>query len=129
MEIGPFVADHKITLYAREAKWCGKLHFGTAVRHDPERIRVLVEMDRSETFGELMQLLLSETWMRLCLFNMGKILAPLRAWLERKQRGTTRTKRNASRKVVSDVDLSQAIRRCGSAPSSCWKMWCSSNSR
>ena len=34
MEVGLFVAAHKVTLYAQEAKWCGKLYSGTGVRHD-----------------------------------------------------------------------------------------------
>ena len=46
MEVGLFVAAHKVTLYAREVKWCSELYSGTGVRHDPERIRGLVEMRR-----------------------------------------------------------------------------------
>ena len=53
-EVGRFVAAHKVTLYAREVKWCGKLYSGTDVQRDPERIRGLVEMRRSDTVGELM---------------------------------------------------------------------------
>ena len=52
-----FVASHKVSLYAREVKWCGKLYSGTGVRHDPKRIRGLVEMRRPETVVELMQFL------------------------------------------------------------------------
>ena len=29
MEVGLFVAAHKVTLHAREVKWCGKLYSGT----------------------------------------------------------------------------------------------------
>ena len=52
MEVGLFVAAHKVTLYAREVKWRGKPYSGTGVRHDLERIRGLVEMYRPETVGE-----------------------------------------------------------------------------
>ena len=51
MEVALFVAAHKVTLYALEVKWCGKLYSGTGVRRDPERIRGLVEMRRPEIVG------------------------------------------------------------------------------
>ena len=54
MEVVLFVAAHKVTVYAREVKWCGKLYSGTGVRNDPERIRGLVEMRRPEIVGVLM---------------------------------------------------------------------------
>ena len=109
MEVGPFVAAHKVTLYAREVKWCGKLYSGTDVRHDPERIRGLVEMRRPDIVGELMQFLQAANWMRLSLPNMAEIVSPLRAFLERKLKGTTRTKRVASRKGISEEDWSEEI--------------------
>ena len=49
VKVGLFVAAHKVSLYAREVKWCGNRY--------PGRIRGLVEMRRSETVGELMQFL------------------------------------------------------------------------
>ena len=109
MEVGLFVAAHKVTLFAREVKWCGKLYSGTGVRHDPERIRGLVEMRRPETVGELMQFLQAANCMRLSLPNMAEVVSPLRALLERKLKGTTRTKRVASRKVISEEDWSEEI--------------------
>ena len=70
MEVGLFVAAHKVTLYPREVKRCGKLYSGTGVRDDSECIRGLVEMQRPETVGELMQFLQAGNWMRLSLPNM-----------------------------------------------------------
>ena len=55
MEVGLSVAAHKATLYARKVKWCGKLYWGMGVRHNPERVRALVEIHRPEPVGELMQ--------------------------------------------------------------------------
>ena len=108
MEVGRFVAAHKITLYAREVKWCGgRAYSGTDVQHVPERIRGLVEMRRPETVGELMKFLQAANWMRLSLPNMAEIVSPLRALLERKLKGTTRTQRVASRKVISEEDWSE----------------------
>ena len=92
MKIGLFVAAHKVTLYAREVKWCGKLYPGTGVRHGPERIRGLVEMRRPEIVGELMQFLQAVNWMRLSLPNTAEDLLPLTALLDRKLKGTTRRK-------------------------------------
>ena len=40
---------------------------------------------------------------------MAEVVSPLRALLERKLKGTTRTKRVASRKVISEVDWSEEI--------------------
>ena len=57
MERGLFLAVHKLILFAIEVKWCGKIYSGTAVRHDPGRVRGLVEMRRPETVGELMKFL------------------------------------------------------------------------
>ena len=70
MEVGPFVAAHKVTLYTGEVKWCGKLNSGTGVRHGSECIRGLVKMQRPETVGELTQFLQAANWMRLSLPNM-----------------------------------------------------------
>ena len=47
--------------------------------------------------------------MRLPLPNMAEVVSPLRALLERKLKGTTRTKRVASRKVISEEDWSEEI--------------------
>ena len=79
------------------------------MRHDPERIRGLVEMRRPETVGELMQFLQAANWMRLSLPNMAEVVSPLRAFLERKLKGTTRTKMVACRKVMSEEDWSEEI--------------------
>ena len=100
---------HQVTLYARKVKWCGKLYSGTGVRHDPERIRGLVEMRRRETVSELMQFLKAADWMPLYLPSVAEVVSLLRELLERKLKGTTRTKRVASRKVISEEDRSKEI--------------------
>ena len=79
------------------------------MRHDPERIRGLIEMRRPETVGELMQFLQAANWMRLSLPNMAEVVSPLRELLEWKPKGTTRTKRVASRKVKSEENWSEEI--------------------
>ena len=79
------------------------------MRHDPERVRGLVEIRRPETVGELMQFLKVANWMRLPLPNMAEVVLPLRELLERKLKGVTRPKRVASRKVISEEDWSKEI--------------------
>ena len=54
---GLFLAAHKLVLFAKEVKWCGKIYSGTAVRHDPGRVRGLVEIRGPETVGDLMKFL------------------------------------------------------------------------
>ena len=102
MERGLFLAAHKLVLFAKEVKWCGKLYSGTAVRHDPECVRGLVEMRRPETVGELMKFLQATNWMRLSLPHMAEVVAPLRALMEDRLKGTSRTKRVASRRALTD---------------------------
>ena len=82
MERGLFLAAHKLVLFAGEVKWCGKVYSGHSVKHDPERIRGLVEMRRRETIDELMQFLQAANWMCLSLTNMAEVVVPPR-WLMR----------------------------------------------
>ena len=42
MDRGLSLAAYKLVLFAKEIKWYGKLYSGTAVRHDPGRVRELV---------------------------------------------------------------------------------------
>ena len=86
MEVGLFVAAHKVTLYAREVKWCGKLYSGMGVRHDSECIHRLAKMQRSATVGELMQFLQAANWMGLSLPDMAEVVSALGALLERSSR-------------------------------------------
>ena len=104
MEVGRCVAAHKVTLYAREVKWWSKLYSETGVWHDPERICGLVKLRRPETIGEFVQFVQAVNWMRLSVPNMAEVVSPLRALLERKLKGTTRTQRFARRKVILEED-------------------------
>ena len=104
MEHDLFLAAHKLVLFAKEVKCCGKLYSGTAVRYDLGRVRGLVEMRRPETVGELMKFLQEKNWMRLSLPHMAEIVAPLQALMEHRLKGTSRTKRVASRRALTDGD-------------------------
>ena len=79
------------------------------MRHNPERIRGLVEMRRPETVGELMQFLQAANWIRLPLPNVAEVVTLLGTKLERKLRDPTRTKRVPSRKVISEEDWSEEL--------------------
>ena len=102
MERGLFLAARKLVLLAKEVKWCGNLYSGTVVRHDPGRVRGLVEMRRPETVGELMKFLQATNWMRLPLLHIAEIVAPLRALIEYQLKGTNRTKKVPSRRALTD---------------------------
>ena len=54
--------------------------------------------------------------MRLSLPIMAEIVPPLRAFLERKLKGITRTKRVASRKVILEEDWSEEIQTAWQSP-------------
>ena len=101
---GLFLAVHKLVLFAKEVKWRGKLYSGTAVRHDPGRVRGLVEIRRPETVGELINFLQATNWMRLSLPHMAEVVAPLRALMEHRLKETSRTKRVAAWRALTDGD-------------------------
>ena len=89
MERRLFLAAHKLVLFTKEIKWCGKFYSGMTVRHDPGRERGPVEMRRPATVGELMKFLQATNWMRLSLPHMAEIVAPLRALMEHRLKGTS----------------------------------------
>ena len=39
-----YAAGHTLILFSREVRWRGKAKTGASIRHNPERIRGLVEM-------------------------------------------------------------------------------------
>ena len=119
MERGLFLAAHKLILFAKEIRWCRKLYLGSSVRHDPERVRCLVEMRRPATVGQLMQFLQVANWMRLSLPNMAEVVAPLRALMELKLQGTNRTKRVASRRELVVDDWTPSGKLPGRPPVIC----------
>ena len=104
MERGLSLAAYKLVLFAKEIKWYGKLYSGTAVRHDPGRVRELEEMRRPATVGELMKFLQVTNWIRLSLPYMAEIVAPLRALMEDRLKETSRTKSVESRRALTDSD-------------------------
>lgn len=114
--MGLIVAVHKLILFTREVKSRVKLYSETGVRHDPERIRDLVEMRRSEMVGELMQFMLAANWMRLSLPYITEVVAPLRALMESHLQGTV------NRKVILRKIGRRMSRRLGRSLASCWKM-------
>ena len=82
MERDLFLAPHKLVLFAKEVKWCGKLYSGTAIRRDQGGVGGLVEMRRPEWVSELMKFLQATHRMRLSLPHMAEIVAPLSALME-----------------------------------------------
>ena len=56
-DAGLFVAAHECMIFDTEISWCGKVYSGGRVSQDRERLSGLASMSRSQTVGELMQLL------------------------------------------------------------------------
>ena len=76
---------------------------GRQTRH-PGRVRKLVEIRRPETVCELMKFLNATNWIRLSLPHMAEIVVPLRALMEHRLKGTSRTKSVASRRALTYDD-------------------------
>ena len=104
MERELFLVGHRLVLFAKEVKSCGKLYSGTAVRRNPGRVRGLREMRQPETVGGLINFLHATNWMCLSLPHMAEIVAPLRALTERRLKGTCLTKSMALWRARTDGD-------------------------
>lgn len=54
-EVGLFVAADECTFFEPTAKWCGKIHFGQGLEHNPEHMQR--DMRRPESIGDLLKFL------------------------------------------------------------------------
>ncbi|KAJ0393598.1 hypothetical protein ATCC90586_001342 [Pythium insidiosum] len=67
----------KCQFYAREVKWCGKIVSGQGVKHCPERVQGLVELQPPTTGGDLQQFLCAVNWMRQSIPEFTRVTARL----------------------------------------------------
>ena len=109
MEHGLYAAAHKAVFYREEVRWCGKLYSGRTIRHDPERVQGLTDMRRPETARELQQFLCAINWMRTSLPGLAQTEKPLQDLLQRCLRNTTKTRRAAAKRVITEMDWSTEI--------------------
>ncbi|POM57665.1 Hypothetical protein PHPALM_37794 [Phytophthora palmivora] len=72
----------KCDFFEIEVKWCGKMVSAAGVRHYPDRVQGLVEMQPSQTAGDLQQFLCAVNWMRQSIPEYNRLTAGLHAVLE-----------------------------------------------
>jgi hypothetical protein len=72
----------KCDFFELEVKWCGKMVSAAGVRHCPDRVQGLVEMQPPRTAGDLQQFLCAVNWMRQSIPEYNRLTAGLYAALE-----------------------------------------------
>ncbi|KAG6574672.1 DNA/RNA polymerase [Phytophthora cinnamomi] len=72
----------KCDFFEVEVKWCGKMVSAAGVRHCPDRVQGLVEMQPPQTAGDLQQFLCAVNWMRQSIPEYNRLTAGLYAVLE-----------------------------------------------
>uniref|UniRef100_H3H555 Reverse transcriptase n=1 Tax=Phytophthora ramorum TaxID=164328 RepID=H3H555_PHYRM len=94
----------KCQFFATEVKWCGRMISAQGVRHCPERIQGLVEMQAPQTAGDLQQFLCAVNWMRQSIPEFTRITAVLYDALDRAaQIAGSRKKVKLARVRLEDV--------------------------
>lgn len=94
----------KCRFFTKEAKWCGKLFSAVGVRHCPERVQGLVDMQAPMTAGDLQQFLCAVNWMRQGIPEYNRLTARLSAVLERAMAAAgSRKKAKLSKLLLADV--------------------------
>ena len=78
-----FLSAIKTTLYARKAKWCGRIIDAEGVRLDPSQYDVLTNLSEPRAGGELSQFVHAVTWLHSSIPDFARRMAPLRDLLEK----------------------------------------------
>ena len=73
VEFGLKLSVKKSSLFEREVTWCGRIIDGQGVRHDPQRLKALIDMPIPETAGELQQFLCASNWLRDSLIDYARV--------------------------------------------------------
>ncbi|GMF50898.1 unnamed protein product [Phytophthora fragariaefolia] len=69
---------NKCVFFATKVKWCGKMISAKGVRHCPERVLGLAEMQSPRTAGDLQQFLCAVNWMRQSIPEYNKLTLRLK---------------------------------------------------
>ena len=111
----------KCRLFAKEINWCGRVLSSTGIRFDPRRIQGLKDMKEPSNGSDLQQFVCALNWMRTCIPEFSKLIAPLQNILEevyKVQKGK-RTKKAAAKVILSDVgwgnEHNDSFRKCQNA--------------
>ncbi|KAE9282551.1 hypothetical protein PR003_g27380 [Phytophthora rubi] len=92
----------KCLFFATEVKWCGRIISAEGVKHCPERIQGLVDMQPPRTAGELQQFVCAANWMRQSIPEYSRLSAALYEALERAAQVAGSRKQNKLAKVRLD---------------------------
>ncbi len=96
VKFGLKLSVKKSSLFEKEVTWCGRIIDGQGVRHDPQRLKALIDMPIPETAGELQQFLCASNWLRDSLIDYARVFKPLQDKLDEALQGGKRNKKTAS---------------------------------
>ncbi|ETK88369.1 hypothetical protein L915_07367 [Phytophthora nicotianae] len=95
-QFGLKLSAKKTSLYQTEVKCRGRLINGDGVRYDPERTDTLCAMPYPTIAGKLQQFVCAINWMRECIVDFARQVAPLQRHLDAELTNTKLTKRAAA---------------------------------
>ena len=100
--VGFKLAVKKCILFAKELKWCGKIHTPKGIKQDPDRIKGLVELPPPKDAEGLMTFIFASNWIRSAIPDFGRIVLPLQIKLDAALKGLpSRTKKRARRVALA----------------------------
>lgn len=82
-EFGLKLHAKKCSFFAMEVTWCGRVISAEGVKHCPDRIQGLVDIQPPRTAGELQQFVCAANWMRQSIPEYSRLSAALYEALER----------------------------------------------
>jgi hypothetical protein len=97
----------KCIFFATEVKWCGRMISPDGVRHCPERVQGLVDMQPPRTAADLQQFLCAVNWMRQSIPEYTKLTRRLYDRLEEAMKAAgSRKKTKLSKMLLADAGWS-----------------------
>lgn len=96
----------KCQIFATEVKWCGRIISAEGVKHCPDRVQGLIDMQPPQTAAELQQYLCATNWMRQSTQEYTRIAAPLYSTLERAAKIAGSRKNKLVKVRLSDAEWS-----------------------
>jgi RNase H-like domain found in reverse transcriptase len=94
----------KSVLFARAARWCGRIISGDGVRFDPRRAQGLLDMSMPVSGADLQQFVCALNWMRTAIPSFTQLVSPLQRLLEAVYVAAAGTR---TRTAVAKISLSQ----------------------
>jgi hypothetical protein len=93
--------------FATEVKWCGRMISADGVRHCPERVQGLVDMQPPRTAADLQQFVCAVNWMRQSIPEYTKVMRHLYDRLEEAMKAAgSQKKTKLSKMLLADAGWS-----------------------